>query len=237
MRRFLTGLAIMLVVSSPAHGMRFAELSGDIALPIADGWEVVDSASGFPYRLGCIDEAAEMTIHQTILSGDDIIASQADLKASVDSVVSGLILDLPEARLLSNTGMQAGNWAAFALEFESQDPGLPSGRRHRLSGVLYYHPDGYQLLFTLWARSATQVWPLIIDDILFMQGGFVYLGQADQNALGGDGQELSWKFLAIPLLGIGFAQMLRATVQRQRSQRRRRVIASGPSPAASSDTV
>jgi hypothetical protein len=220
MRQVFAGLALLFMAFSPIYGMRITQLPGDIALPLPDGWEVVDSTSGFPYLVAHFDQRAELTIHQSVLRGDQIIANQADFKVSVDSVVSGIILDLPEARLLNTIGMQDGNWAAFALEFESWDNDIPSEMRHRLAGVLYYHSDGYQLLFTLWARAAPEDWPMLIDDILLMQGGFIYLGPADKNALGGDDWEIDWIYLIVPLLGIGFAQILRARAQRRRTPER-----------------
>jgi len=215
MKRLLVLLALIMLVR-PAVAQTRLVLLGDVVLPMPTGWSLVDTTQGFPYLIVSDDGAAELTVHRSTITGDDIISNNDDFRASVDSVIAGVVMELPEVHMVSNTGLRDGPWAFFALEFEAWDEEALSDLHHRLTGVLYFHPDGHQVLFTLWARALPVVWPVYSDDLLLMQDGFVYTGPAEDDAFGSPTQESNLLFLLLPLIVIAFVQTLRRSVRRKR---------------------
>ena len=218
MKRFVACFALVLL-ARPVVAQARLVLLGDVVLPMPIGWSLVDTAQGFPYLIVSDDGTAELTIHRSTITGDDIISNNDEFRISVDSVIAGVVMGLPEVHMVSNTGLRDGPWASFALEFEAWDEEALSDLHHRLTGVLYLHPDGYQLLFTLWARALPVVWPVFSDDLLLMQDGFVYTGPAEDSAFGSPTQESNLLFLLLPLMIIAFVQTLRRSVRRKRMAR------------------
>ena len=216
MRRYLVCFALIVLAVPLAVESRLVLLD-DAVLPLPTGWSIVDSIAGYPYLIVSGDNAAELTLHRSIISGDDMITNEIDFRASVDSVVASVVMDLPESRMVSSTGLKDGPWASFSLEFESWDDDALSDLHHRLTGVLYFHPDGYQLLFTLWARAIPVVWSIYSDDLLLMQEGFIYRGPAGDDAFGASAEESNILFLLLPLMVIAFAQIMRRSVRRHRA--------------------
>ena len=52
--------------------------------------------------------------------------------------------------------------------------------RNRFKGIVYRHPDGYQLLYTLWGKVAAADYASIADEIQFMENNFRYIGAYEQ---------------------------------------------------------
>ena len=119
-----------------------------------------------------------MLVFKSIISGDGIISDEKELKIAVDQVVKDVILSLPEAVLLTNTGKREDNRVSFTFEFLSMDTVNFIELKHRLKGVMFRHPDNYQILYTLWAKSAeidaTENIPVLVS----MQEDFEYYGPA-----------------------------------------------------------
>ncbi len=184
MRTLLASLVVALlllccpvpVAQEPASLGRPVELSGEIIVPLQPGWTVIDSTAGYPYEIVNADTSAELSVHRSIIPSAEAIHSPDELKIAVDSVVATVVNTLPRARLLSSTGYRGENEASFALEFESYDLASETMLHQRLVGHVYRHPDGYQLMFTLWGRVAPPVWDMVSPSLIAMQDGFAYRG-------------------------------------------------------------
>mgnify|MGYP006278986193 CR=1 FL=1 len=164
----------------PTSYGRPVELGGEVVVPLHPGWQVIDSVSGYPYEIVNSDTSAELSIHRSIISSDEAIDSPDELKTAVDSVVATVISTLPQAHLLSSTGYGGESEASFALEFESYDDASKTMLHQRLVGHVYRHPDGHQLMFTLWGRVAPSVWDMVSPSLISMQDGFVYRGPSEE---------------------------------------------------------
>ena len=80
---------------------------------------------------------------------------------------------------MTNTGYFDDNRVSFILEFISTDTVSQAPINHRLKGVIYLHPDGYQLLFTLWGKTNEASKALLKQDLSFMMNEFAYYGEAE----------------------------------------------------------
>jgi len=156
--------------------VRFAE---EITMPAPVGWVVLGDGSIYPCQLVNYQHAAELLIFKSDISQSETIDDPGELKPSVDGIVDAVILDLPNARILTNTGYNETSRIRFVIEFTSDDSVTSATLYHRLTGVIYRHPDGHQLLFTLWGKSRLQVSSLVADDMRIMQEGFTYTGPAE----------------------------------------------------------
>lgn len=178
MKKFLILLAIFLLAKT-SYANKFINLADEIKLPLPDGWTVLDSAAGYPYTLINPEKALELLIFKSILEADQIITNKNDLKASVDKVVEDIILTLPEGRLLTNTGHFMENHVSFTLEFVSLDTVNMGEIYHRLEGIIYQHPDGHQILFSLWSKTIEQFKQSLSEEASIIQNGFSYYGPAE----------------------------------------------------------
>jgi len=150
--------------------------SDEIRLPMAEGWVTGGSESGFPIHLVNHDLSAEMQIFRSEIAEDEAIADSRQLRRAVEDIIADVILSLPEAELLTNTGYHDRGRVRFVLEFVSFDTASVAELHHRLMGVLYRHPDGHQLLFTLWGKVPNPPPEAVLADFEFMQNGFDYFG-------------------------------------------------------------
>ena len=170
---------IILLFSILSYANSFIELGGEIKVPFPDGWIVSDSLADYPYQIINKEQSGELLIFKSIISKDEIITNKLDLKASVDQVVEDVILTLPGAKIQTNTGYFDENRVSFILEFTSVDSLSLAVIHHRLKGIIYLHPDGYQLLFTLWAKTNDEAGSLLKEELTFMMEEFAYYGQAE----------------------------------------------------------
>ena len=157
----------------------------EIMLPLPEGWHVLDSSS-YPIAVRSSDGAAEVRVFRSVIDRGSRLTDPASFHAAVDSVVQSVIMRLPRAAIISNTGYQDSGRLSFALEFETDDEYGSERLRHRLKGILYDLPEGDQLLFTLWARAGLAQAAMYEDDWLEIQQGFAYGGPQVQSTLSGN---------------------------------------------------
>ena len=163
----------LLIVSVSADD--FANLLGELSLPVSDGWIVSDSYD-YPFQIIHATGEAELLIFKSVISPEERITDNYALKRSVDKVLEDAILSLPEAQLLANTGLFDKNRLLFTLDFTSVDTLAHQTIFHRLMGIIYQHPDGHQLLFTLWGKRNALAPESFMDEIVFMQNNAEYTG-------------------------------------------------------------
>lgn len=178
MRFFVLMLLTGLMASSANASDSTVVFGDEVRLPLKEGWLQADTVD-YPFRIVNYPPTSELLIFKSIIDKDDDINTTTDLRLSVDKVIEDVIMTLPGAKLLTNTGQFDHYRAGFVLEFLSDDSAIGIQVRHRLSGMLYRHPDGHQLLFTIWAKSALDEWELLKDDLALMQNGFEYTGPAE----------------------------------------------------------
>jgi len=159
----------------------FADLAHEIKLPLPNSWQVNTDSNNYPFQIVNDKRNADLLIFKSIISKEGIITKTEELKKSVDNVIKDVVLTLPQGKLLTNTAYFDQKRVWFVLEFLSLDTLTNNIIYNRLKEVLYRHPDGYQILFTLWAR-APQIESLgIHKDLRFMQSGFSYYGKAEDD--------------------------------------------------------
>ena len=185
-------------------------LGDELRLPVPHGWTVVDEASGHPYRIINDARTSELLIYRSVISAEEAIADETALRQSVDLALEEVIYGLPEAVLLTNTGYFRGDHAAFALDFLAQDSVLGIPLQHRMVCLVYGHPDGYQLMFTLWAKAAAADAEAVYADLLTMQDGLRYVGPARPQVFERrDRRPLVLLLALLPLLALMLARRLR----------------------------
>ncbi len=177
MRRLLA-LLLLVTLAIPVWATTSVRFAGEVALPAPVGWVVLGDSSTYPGQLVNHQHAAKQLVFKSTISMDETIDDPSELKPSVDGIVDDVILGLPNARILTNTGYNETDRIRFVIEFTSDDSATSATLYHRLTGVIYRHPDGHQLLFTLWGKSQLQVSSLVADDMRIMQEGFTYTGPA-----------------------------------------------------------
>jgi hypothetical protein len=126
------------------------------------------------------DYNAEILISRSVISPDEIVSDKGDLKQSIQDVLDEIIPDLPQSKLLTSSGFHDGYRASFVIEFFSLDTTDGSRLRHRFKGILYRHPNGHQLLFTVWGKARAQEYFLHAEAIKLIQDEFRYLGAREE---------------------------------------------------------
>ncbi|MBN1211974.1 MAG: hypothetical protein JXA92_05300 [candidate division Zixibacteria bacterium] len=154
----------------------YVELGNEIKIPLPDNWIVATDGGDFPFQLVDTNLTSDIMIFKSEIPPSEIITNDEALKQSVQGVIDEVILSLPEARILSNTGYFEKYRTGFVLEFLSFDTVNVITLRHRLLGFIYLHPDGHQLLFTVWAKSGEDTYPAVENSIKTIQDGFNYSG-------------------------------------------------------------
>ncbi len=194
-RLALTFLMVVLFTGASCAASGFFDLGGEIRLPQPDGWRLGTDSIDFPFQIIDPTETSELLIFRSEITGDGIIRNQQELRGSVDKVVNDIILELPKAQLLSSTGYYDTSRVSFVLDFESSDSATGLVISHRLKGYMYRHPDGHQILFTLWGKTGRDNPPMVMSDIRLMQDGFAYYGPAEAEIFGSPGKPI-WYWLA-----------------------------------------
>jgi hypothetical protein len=179
MPRYPAFVAIFFILAASAGASGFADLANEARVPVAEGWRLEDDSASYPFRIIKNDQTAELLIFRAVLKADETINNDTQLRLSVDQVIDDVIMSLPEAQLLTNTGHYDQNRVWFDLEFLSFDIESESEIRHRLKGVLYRHPDDYQILFSLWGKVLTEEAAIALPEVRMMQEGFAYTGDAE----------------------------------------------------------
>lgn len=171
-------LAVLAAGSSWANS--FVTLAEETGLPLPAGWSVVGSTDSFPVAFLDTATTAHLLIFRTILPPDERIAGTEDFRISVNRVIDSVVLQLPEALLLTSTGEYTRNRAEFVVEFQTIDSVSGEPLHHRLTGILYRHPEGYQILFSQWAQASQATYEVIREDLEMMQAGFRYDGPQEE---------------------------------------------------------
>ncbi|MCK4372030.1 MAG: hypothetical protein KAW61_02735 [candidate division Zixibacteria bacterium] len=167
---------LMALLAAQLHADNLVRPADEIRLPLPEGWVAGGGVTGFPIQLVNQDLTAELQIFRSEIPEEDAITDGEQLCRAVDDIIDDVILSLPEAQLHTNTGYQEDNRAWFVLEFSSVDTMTFESIHHRMTAVLYRHPDGHQLLFTLWGKASTMAPTSVQADFRTMQNGFGYTG-------------------------------------------------------------
>lgn len=195
-------VAVALGAASPTFATPYVFSGLSFQLDVPAGWEVTGEASAYPFQVTYAGGGAELQIFRTDLQAGQSINTADELKKSVQRVVDSVILGLPNAKLITNTGYDEGTRIGFALEFISADPSTHSPLRHRLFGWLYRHPDGHQILFTLWGKGLVQSYTQQEDGIKQMQATFEYTGPQESTAMATGSRRYVIPLLVIVLLAV-----------------------------------
>jgi len=167
---------LLLLLSTNVLADRLIRPADQVELPLPASWLVGGDEVGFPIDLVNEDLTAEFQVYRNELPQDDAIADGAQLRRAVDDIISDVVMELPNAQLLTNTGYAEDNRVWFVLEFTSGDTAAASRVSHRLAGVLYRLPNHDQLLFTLWGKASANAPGSVQSDFRVMQSGFRYTG-------------------------------------------------------------
>ncbi len=168
-------LLLLLCATGAANDLiRAAE---QIRIPLPETWLAAGDTIGFPVNLVNEDLTAEFQIFKNELAKEDAITNREQLRATVDGIIEEVIMEMPNAEILTNTGYQDGNSVWFVLEFTSEDMEAGAQINHRLAGVLYRLTDDSQLLFTLWGKAGPEAPSYTSYDFRTMQTGFEYMGE------------------------------------------------------------
>lgn len=198
--KLISTFLLILGIFTSALGLEadYIDLSDEARVPLLAGWALADTGGDYPFRIMHVEQDAELLVFKSNVSEDQRITDNASLKRSVDKVINDVILTLPQGKLLSNTGVFEENRLIFALDFQSFDTTSQETMTHRLVGVIYQHPDGYQLLFTLWGKGYQTVSADIFDDIRLMQDHFMYFGEASEHIYSAN--QTNWLWITGALL-------------------------------------
>ncbi len=207
---------------NPAGADTIITLAEEATVTLPDGWVATSETGGFPFLIAHIEHPAELQIFVSEIFEGATIDNESDLKAEVDQVIEDVILERPQARLVTSTGRADGSHAGFSLEFLSIDEESGLELRHRLNGVVFRMPDGSQRLFTLWAKTTENAAPLVDADLRLMQDAFEYTGPQAAAVFEERSRPGAW-FLTILAIGATLFIYLR--------KRKPRQSGSGPEPA------
>ncbi len=171
---------------------------GEFRVAVPSDWSPSGDTTVYPIQLVHQDGDAEFLIFRTELAKDEVVSSRAELKVAVQRIVDSVILTLPQAKLISNTGYDEKERVQFALEFISSSAGDNMPIRHRLIGYIYRTLDGRQILFTLWGRGTLGHFQDKLPQILAMQNSFEFTGPHDATVFGAS----SGKWFMVILLSL-----------------------------------
>ena len=177
-------ISLTFVAVTIASADSFVRLADEIQLPLPGNWSVVSDSSDYPFQLARFEPTAELLVFKSTIEASDAIRNEDDLKASVDMLIEDIILQLPEAKLLTSTGSLDTNRAAFVIEFTARDSVSDVILRHRFNGLIYRMSDGRQHLFTLWAKVAISDYPAVANEVNLIQEGFNFTAPYEQAVFG-----------------------------------------------------
>jgi hypothetical protein len=210
-------LSIALLVACPAaFCQQFADLAGEVRVPIPEGWQlIVEETDAYPYTFIRSDQPAQLSVFKETIEATDAVENEEQLRSVVEEIIQTAILSLPDAALLSNTGFYETDAAGFVIDFTSFDTTLEVTLQHRLYTVLYRAPDASQVMFTAWGKAPEAVYPGVSEAIRFMQNELSYTGPHEDHVFAENPLQ-SWPYL---LLIVIIAAAI-ALLARQRSRRR-----------------
>jgi len=172
-------LIIIVTLGGSVTGSDWVELDSDARINLSADWSVQTDSAGYPYEITNNDVGAEILIFRNVLNSDEAIRDREELKLSVDNVVADIILELPETRLMSTTGYSENGRVRFELEFLTTDTTANIPLWHRFVGFIYTHPDGHQLLFTVWGKCPLANAEIIRSDFDWIASSLDYYGPVE----------------------------------------------------------
>jgi len=202
--RPIRALLIVLALASTCGATGFVRLADEAELPWPDNWYLGSDSLAFPFRLIYQNDSAEILIFRSVIGADQAIRNHRELKQAVDLVITDVIDSLPGARLQTSTGFYDTVRAGFVLEFTSLDTISSAIVQHRLAGIVYREPGGGQLLFTLWGKAPTAIFPEVKPAMKMMQEGFAFRGDHEPEVFVGGGRNW-WPFV---MIGIAVAALV-----------------------------
>ena len=214
------GLAMLLgacLAMTPLAGTDNLRLTDEVQTVAPENWLIGSETLDFPFQLVYAGEGAEIQFYRSEIEADDAVHNEEELRESVDRVVEDVIQTLPESRLLTSTGFYDTYRAGFVLEFVSRDTLEEADIRHRLWCGIYRHPDGHQLMFTIWGRATLELWGTLGKDMRQVQDRFVYSGPQEGHVFGKPLRTSYWLLLlgGILIIGLLFMRRRRLTAERQ----------------------
>ena len=131
-----------------------ADVSNEVKLPVVTGWTPVTPGDDYPYQLINLTLGAEILVFKSEIPEESAINNDEELRLSVKNVTSDVVMDFPEARLLTSTGYFEDSRVRFIIEFLSADTASSLLIWHRLAGYVYRHPDAYRVVDHVQAEGA-----------------------------------------------------------------------------------
>lgn len=200
----------LLMLSGAASASSYIKLADEIKMPLPDNWLLASDGDDYPFQLVDTNLTSEILIFKSDITPEETIKDEIELQGAVEKVIEEVILELPEAQLLTNTGYYEEYRTVFVLEFLSLDTVNLVGLRHRFEGLIYRLPDGGQVLFTLWAKATEEQYPSLEAGIKMIQGGFSYNGPQTGNVFGrGSSIPLRYIIIIVMILGLFFFLRIR----------------------------
>jgi hypothetical protein len=203
MRRFLLIAALVVAGFGVIHAERTIRLADEAAILLPDNWLLGSDTVAYPVQLVFGRDGAEILVFRSVIAGDEMIVDDAGLRGSVQQVEKDVIGSLPQGRLLTSTGYYETSRAGFALEFTSFDSAGGTVLRHRLVGHIYRHPDNYQLLYTLWGKSAETLYSSVEPAIQQVQQSFRYDGDQTDTVFPTRAGKSYWMLLLLAMAVVG----------------------------------
>ena len=152
-------------------------LATESILPLPPGWSAPDDTLSYPFRITHDSARAELILFKSEISKEESITSDFELRGSVQKVIDDVILTLPDARILTNSGHYDIERCGFVIEFMSTDSLSNVVLHHRISGIIYRLSHGSQVLFTLWGKAPDDRFSEVQNDFLMMQENFEFTGE------------------------------------------------------------
>ena len=204
---------------------QFARIAGEAEIPIPENWYLATDTLSFPVQLVYQNDSAEILLFRSILATEDIITNHDQLKGSVDLVIEDAIQTLPKGQLHTSTGFYDVYRAGFVLEFGSTDSASGALIEHRLKGIIYRHPDGHQILFTIWGKCAQADYANLREAFTFVQDGFVYRGEYEKDVFGTPSKSMSYWPIILVAIAIAGLLLLRPKRQKKSDNPKRHTLA------------
>jgi hypothetical protein len=204
----ITALFVAVLAGASFAG-GFTTLMNEVTFPLPNGWLVAGDSTRYPIQLVSENLDAEILIFKSIINSDETINDPHQLRGSVANVVEDVIPSLPSSRLLRNTGMLDGNRAMFVLEFDSDDIDEARQIRHSLKGILYRHPKGHQVMFTVWGKTPVESYQANHGAIQLVQDGLFYIGPQTDTVFTAESSTIWYYFFAMMAV-VGLLFMFRS---------------------------
>ncbi len=201
---FIAG--VLFPASAPGAG--WTTVAGEARVPLAEEWLIVGDTTEYPLELLHKSGQAELLVFKSDIEAAESVDNQQQLRTAVDRVIDNVILTLPDARLLTNTGYHETFRTGFILEFLSTDTISDSTLHHRLKTVIYRLPDESQIMFTLWGKGLRSGWHDIEPSVVLMQDGFAFQGEAEDHVFAVS-RRYYWPVLVIALAVLATVLLIR----------------------------